>query len=163
MVNPSPVHAEIEGDIVTTRELITAQIPKVTTDVITHGMLLKRRANPNEHQVEEITADATPRPVYVANVTEANNAGNGQTTVHVVKRGYVLCKTKSILKQGDKVQTDGTSKDVEIWAGAAGADVGDYVGHLNEGDRKYPITNAAVDDLVVIYWYGGVAPGDAVV
>jgi hypothetical protein len=162
MVNPSPTHAEIEGDIVTERGLEMDQIPKLITNAgITHGMLLKHDAT--THDAEEIEADATVRPVYVANVTEMNTAKNGDKTVHVVKKGKVLLKTKSILKYGDKVQTDGTSKDIELWAGAAGADIGVYKGHLNEGDRKYPYTNAAVDDLVVIDFYGGIATGDAIV
>jgi hypothetical protein len=163
MVNPSPTHTEINGDIVTHRGLETDQIPKVTTDVITHGMNLARRANPNEHQVENTTTDAKVRPIYSALVTEENNAGNGQTTVHCIKKGRILKQTKSILKKGDKVQVHGASTNaVMLWAGAAGADVGTYEGHLNEGDRKYPYTNAAVDDIVIIDWYGGVAPGDAV-
>lgn len=161
MVNPSPTHAEIDGDIVKLDDLVTRQAVKLITNPITHGQLLNRNAGTND--VQEITADATPRPVFVANVTEANTAKNGDPTVHVVLQGWMLLKTKEILKWGDKVQTDGTSKRLKKWAGAAGADIGDYMGHLNEGDRKFPPTNAAVDDLCLIWFYGGRGGGDAVV
>ena len=162
MVNPSPTHTEIAGDPVTTRGLETDQIPKVTASVLTHAMNLVRDANPNEHRVVNTTSAAAVRPVYSAFVTEENNAGNGETTVHCIKKGRILKKTKSILKKGDKVQTHTDGSSVMLWAGAAGADIGTFEGHLNEGDRKFPYTNAAVDDIVIIDYYGGTAPGDAV-
>lgn len=163
MVNPSPTHAEIDGDIVKLEDLVTRQKPKVLTSVLTHGMALKHRANPNENQVEEITADATVRPVFIANVTEANDAGNGAKTVHVVEQGWLLLKTKEALNLDDKLMTDGTSKRFKKWNGAAGADVATYKGHLNEGDRKFMPTSAAIDDLCLVWYFGGRMGGDAVV
>jgi hypothetical protein len=163
MVNPSPTHTEIAGDPVTTRGLETEQIPKVTATVLTHGMNLVRDANPNENRVINTTSNAAARPVYSAFVTEENDAGNGATTVHCISKGRILKKTKSILKKGDKVQTHSDGSSVMLHAGGAGTDVGTFVGHENEGDRKFPFTNAAVDDIVIIDWYGGTAPADAIV
>jgi hypothetical protein len=158
MVNPSPTHKEIDGDIVKTEGLIAKPFLKLITDVITHGMMLKHDGTSND--VEAVAADATVRPVYIANVTEANTSGNGDKDCMCVIKGWAIKKVSSIIKVGAYGMTDADGIRIKAHDGVSEATkICKVFGHLNEGDRKYPYTNLAVNDFALIYFFGGGCTG----
>jgi hypothetical protein len=158
MVNPSPTHTEIDGDIVKTEGLIAKPFLKLLSNVLVHGKMLKHNAGTND--VEAVTADATVRPVYIANVTEANTSGNGDKDCMCVLKGWAIKKLSSIVKAGQYLMTDADGTRLKLWDGVAeGSKVAKYFGHLNEGDRKYPYTASAVNDFGLVYFFGGGCTG----